>query len=155
MKAARAALGLVFLFAATYAVAQGALETRRSGYQDMGPALRQMQDDDMANPGMLFVQAGAQVWSKPAGASGKSCADCHGAVTGLKGVAARYPAIPPGADKPVDLAGRINLCRTGQQQAEPWPAENRRPAPGAVPRARRRDLPTPPGTAQSELRHLP
>jgi sulfur-oxidizing protein SoxA len=125
MRAARAALGLVSLFAATWAVAQGALEMRRSGYQDMGPALKQMQDDDTANPGMLFVQVGAQLWSKPAGASGKSCADCHGEVTGMKGVAARYPAIPPGADKPVDLAGRLNLCRAGRQQAEPWPAENR------------------------------
>lgn len=125
MKAARAVLGLVALFAATWAAAQGTLETRRSGYQDMGPALRQMQDDDTANPGMLFVQLGAQAWSRPAGASGKSCADCHGAVAGMKGVAARYPAIPPGADKPVDLGGRINLCRTGRQQAEPWPAENR------------------------------
>ncbi|MGD9880304.1 MAG: sulfur oxidation c-type cytochrome SoxA [Reyranella sp.] len=125
MKSARAALGLVSLFIATYAVAQGALETRRSGYQDMGPALRKMQDDDSANPGMLFVQLGGEAWSRPAGASGTSCADCHGPVSGMKGVAARYPAIPPGADRPVDLAGRINLCRTGRQQAEPWPAENR------------------------------
>lgn len=125
MKAARVALGLAVLFAATYAVAQGTVETRRSGYQDMGPALRQMQDDDTANPGMLFVQLGGQAWSRPAGASGKSCADCHGAVSSLKGVATRYPAIPPGSDKPVDLEGRLNLCRTSQQQAEPWPAEHR------------------------------
>jgi sulfur-oxidizing protein SoxA len=119
MKAARAALGLVSLFAATYAVAQGTLETRRSGYQDMGPALKQMQDDDMANPGMLFVQLGAQVWARPAGASGKSCADCHGAASSMKGVAARYPALPPGADKP-STSRRLNLCRTTNQQAEPW-----------------------------------
>ena len=32
----------------------------------------------------------------------------------MKGVAARYPAIPQGADRPVDLEGRINLCRTDQ-----------------------------------------
>ena len=37
----------------------------RSGYQDMGPALRQMQDDDMANPGMLFVQLGEHVERPP------------------------------------------------------------------------------------------
>ena len=36
----------------------------------------------------------------------------------MKGVAARYPAFPKGGDKAVDLEGRINLCRTGQQQAE-------------------------------------
>jgi L-cysteine S-thiosulfotransferase len=125
MKAVHAALGLALVFTATFAVAQGTLETRRSGYQDMGPALKQMQDDDTANPGMLFVQLGEQAWSQPAGAAGKSCADCHGAVGSMKGVAARYPAIPPDADKPVDLEGRINLCRTSRQQAEPWPAESR------------------------------
>ena len=125
MKAVHAALGLGLVFAATFAGAQGALETRRSGYQDMGPALKKMQDDDSANPGMLFVQLGEQAWSKPAGATAKSCADCHGAASSMKGVAARYPAILPNADKPVDLEGRINLCRTSRQQAEPWPAESR------------------------------
>src|SRR6185503_6326001 len=88
-----------------------------SGYQDMGPALQRMQDDDSANPGMLFVQKGAALWRTAAGAAGKSCADCH-AEGSMKGVAARYPAIPPGADRPVDLEGRINLCRVENQKAE-------------------------------------
>ncbi|MFO1160820.1 MAG: sulfur oxidation c-type cytochrome SoxA [Reyranellaceae bacterium] len=125
MKPVHAALGLGLVFTATFAVAQGTLETRRSGYQEMGPALKQMQDDDTANPGMLFVQLGEQAWSRPAGAVAKSCADCHGAAASMKGVAARYPAIPIDADKPVDLEGRINLCRTAHQQAEAWPAESR------------------------------
>ena len=43
----------------------------------------------------------------------------------MKGVAARYPAIPKGADRPVDLEGRINLCRTANQQAEPFAPESR------------------------------
>ena len=43
----------------------------------------------------------------------------------MKGVAARYPAIPKDADKPVDLEGRINLCRTANQQAEPLAPESR------------------------------
>ena len=59
------------------AVAQGVPDPRRSGYRDMGPALQKMQDDDTANPGMLFVQKGAGLWRTPAGASGKACADCH------------------------------------------------------------------------------
>jgi sulfur-oxidizing protein SoxA len=114
---------LFAVFATTYAVAQGSADKRHSGYQDMGEALQKMQDDEGANPGMLFVQAGRQLWEKPAGASNKSCADCH-AIAGMKGVAARYPAIPKGADKPVDLEGRINLCRTAQQGAEPLPPES-------------------------------
>ena len=72
---------------------------------------------------MLYVQAGESLWKQKAGASNKACADCHDAGS-MKGVAARYPAIPPGADKPVDLEGRINLCRTGQQKAAPFGAEN-------------------------------
>jgi sulfur-oxidizing protein SoxA len=105
-------------------MAQGG-DKRRTGYQDMSPALRQMQDDDMSNPGMLFVQAGEALWKEAAGKANKACADCHGAVeTSMKGVAARYPAIPKGADRPVDLEGRINLCRTAQQQADPLKPES-------------------------------
>jgi L-cysteine S-thiosulfotransferase len=115
---------LALVFAASFAAAQsggerGGGEARRTGYQDMSVALQQMEDDDMSNPGMLFVQSGEALWKAPAGKANKACADCHGAVdTSMKGVAARYPAFPKSGDKPVDLEGRINLCRTGQQQAE-------------------------------------
>ena len=114
---------LLVVFVTSFALAQG--NQRRSGYQDMSEALQKMQDDEGANPGMLFVQLGSQLWDKPAGTANKSCADCHGAVASMKGVAARYPAIPKGADKPVDLEGRINLCRVQNQQAEPFAAESR------------------------------
>jgi len=101
-------------------------DPRRSGYADMGDALRSMQDEDAANPGMLFVQLGGQLWARAAGEAGKSCASCHGdAAASMKGVATRYPAIPPGGERPVDLAGRINQCRTERQDASAWPAENR------------------------------
>jgi sulfur-oxidizing protein SoxA len=120
------AFGLALVFAATYAAAQVGADKRRSGYQDMGEALRKMQDDDTANPGMLFVQLGGQLWARAVGAADKSCADCHGAASAsMKGVAARYPALPQGGDRPVDLEGRINLCRTEHQKAEPLPPENR------------------------------
>jgi sulfur-oxidizing protein SoxA len=121
---ARLAFSLSVVFAATWALAQTGADKRHSGYQDMGDALQKMQDDAGANPGMLFVQLGRQLWDKPAGSSNKSCADCH-AIASMKGVAARYPAIPKGADKPIDLEGRINLCRAGQQGAEPLAPESR------------------------------
>ena len=104
---------LLVVFAASYALAQGAADKRRSGYQDMGEALQKMQDDNTANPGMLFVQLGEQLWSKPAGAANKACADCH-ASGSMKSVAARYPAIPKDVDKPVDLEGRVNLCHNSR-----------------------------------------
>ncbi len=120
------ALGLALVFVASYAAAQVGADKRRSGYQDMGEALQKMQDDDTANPGMLFVQLGGQLWDRAVGAAGRSCGDCHGAApASMKGVAARYPAIPAGGDRPVDLEGRINLCRTENQKAEPLPLENR------------------------------
>lgn len=120
------AIGLALVFAASYAAAQVGADKRRSGYQDMGEALQKMQDDDTANPGMLFVQLGGQLWNRAVGAADKSCADCHGdAAVSMKGVAARYPAIPAGSDRPVDLEGRINLCRTEQQKADRLPPENR------------------------------
>ncbi len=126
----RAALVLLpAVFAGSFALAQvgadkAGADKRRSGYQDMGAALQKMQDDDTANPGMLFVQLGQQLWAKPAGAANKSCADCH-AVADMKGVAVRYPAIPKDGDKPIDLEGRIRLCRTVHQQAEPLAPESR------------------------------
>jgi sulfur-oxidizing protein SoxA len=105
----------------SFALAQG---ERRSGYQDMGPALQKMQDDDTANPAMLFVQAGATAWNEKAGAAAKSCADCHADATSMKGVAARYPAFAAEAGRPVDLEGRINLCRTTHQQANAFAPES-------------------------------
>jgi sulfur-oxidizing protein SoxA len=120
------ALGLALVFSVSYAVAQAGTDKRRSGYQDMGEALQKMQDDDSANPGMLFVQLGGQLWNRAIGAADKSCADCHGnAAVSMKGVATRYPAIAPGGERPVDLEGRINLCRAEHQKAESLPPESR------------------------------
>ena len=52
-----------------------------------------MQDDDAANPGMLWVLDGEALWRRPEGPDRKSCADCHGdAGISMSGVAARYPA---------------------------------------------------------------
>lgn len=118
------AASLAAVFAAPPVVAQAGDDARRSGYQDMGPALQKMEDDDTSNPAMLYVQAGEALWHAKAGAADKACADCHDD-TSMTGVAARYPAVPAGADKPVDLEGRINLCRTGHQQAAPLAAESR------------------------------
>ncbi len=81
-----------------------------------------MQDDDTANPGMLWVLDGEALWQRQDGAAGKSCADCHGdAATSMKGVAARYPAFDAALGRPVDLEQKINQCRTERQQARALP----------------------------------
>jgi sulfur-oxidizing protein SoxA len=112
------------------ACAAGAAEIpqgeRRSGYQFMAPDSQAMQNDDTANPGMLWVLDGEKLWNGKAGAAGKACADCHqDPRVSMKGVAARYPAFDKTLARPVDLEQRINLCRTEQQQAAPLAHESR------------------------------
>jgi L-cysteine S-thiosulfotransferase len=98
---------------------------RRSGYADMSPETKAMQDDDTANPGMLAVLDGEALWNRKTGAANLSCADCHGdAAASMKGVAARYPAFDAASGGPVDLEQRINLERTRRQHAPPLKYEN-------------------------------
>jgi sulfur-oxidizing protein SoxA len=102
------------------------LDQRRSAYEDMSRDNKAMQDDDTSNPGMLAVLDGEALWTAKAGTSGKSCADCHGdAKTGMKAVAARYPAWDESADRPVDLEQRINLSRQQDQKAQPFAYESK------------------------------
>ena len=106
-------------------LAQTASDPRRSGFADMGRTTQAMQHDDSQNPGMLWVQDGAALWDRPAGAAGKSCASCHGdRVTSMRGVAARYPAWDAQTGRPVNLSERINLCRERHQQAKPLAFES-------------------------------
>jgi L-cysteine S-thiosulfotransferase len=101
-------------------------EQRRSGYTFMGPDTKAMQDDDTANPGMLWALDGENLWKSKTGAAGKACADCHDdARASMQGVAARYPAFDRTLGRPVNLEQRINLCRTRNQQATPLAYESR------------------------------
>lgn len=94
------------------------LPALRSGISFLGPDLRAMQDDDFTNPGLLWVGRGEQLWNAAAGASGQSCASCHGdARAAMRGVAARYPAYDKSADAVLDLEARIDRCRTQRQRA--------------------------------------
>lgn len=124
---------LALTIAATLALTTAAMNAAeippdqlRSGSTFMAPELREMQGDDTANPGMLWVLDGAALWKSKAGAADKACADCHGDVaSGMNGIAARYPAFDLVLGRPVDLEQRINLCRTKHQQATALPFESR------------------------------
>jgi sulfur-oxidizing protein SoxA len=101
-------------------------QDRRSGYDDMTSELQQMQDDAFANPGMLWIGEGREMWREPAGDAQKACSNCHGDATeSMKGVAARYPAFDEALAAPVDLASRVNLCRERHQIAEPLERDSR------------------------------
>ncbi|HEY0818363.1 MAG TPA: sulfur oxidation c-type cytochrome SoxA [Rhizobacter sp.] len=117
MKATIAALCTLFA-AATFAQ-----DTRRSGFDDMGPATQAMQRDDLQNPGMLWVQDGAALWAKPPANGRPACSGCHGAAT-MSGVAPRYPAFDAVLQRPVTLAQRLNLCRERQQKQPPLAYES-------------------------------
>jgi L-cysteine S-thiosulfotransferase len=123
----RLLLGAGAVFATSLAAAGDIPDgQRRSGYALMGRELQAMQDDATGNPGMLWVLEGDALWRRAAGAARKSCADCHGeAHASMRGVAARYPAFDAGRGRPVDLAQRINLCRTGHQEAAALPFDSR------------------------------
>ena len=92
----------------------------------MAPGTQAMQNDDTANPGMLWVLDGEALWNIKTGAASKACADCHNdARTTMKGVAARYPAFDKTLGSPIDLEQRINVCRATHQQATPLAHESR------------------------------
>jgi L-cysteine S-thiosulfotransferase len=116
------------VFAATLSAQGGEIPAaeRRSDSAQMGAELRRMQDDDSANPGMLWVLDGEALWQRRDGTAGKSCADCHGdAANSMKGAAARYPAFDQALGRLVDLEGRINSCRTMHQGAPPLAFESK------------------------------
>jgi L-cysteine S-thiosulfotransferase len=117
---------LIVAATAGVAVAQMPLNERRTGYDLLGPTTKAMQDDDTANPGMLWVLDGETLWARQTGTSGKACAGCHGdAAESMKGVAARYPAFDAHSGRPIDLEQRINQCRVDSQGAPALARESR------------------------------
>jgi sulfur-oxidizing protein SoxA len=121
-----AALLIVAGIAAPLFAGEIPLAERRSGFSFMTPDTKAIQNDDTANPGMLWVLDGESLWKSKAGAAGKACADCHDdARASMKGVAARYPAFDRELGHPVNLEQRVNLCRVRNQQATPLAYESR------------------------------
>ena len=117
------AIAVALLIAGSAFAAEIPQADRRSGYDFMKPDTKAMQDEDTANPGMLWVLDGEGLWKRKAGAANKACADCHDdARTSMKGVATRYPAFDKATGRPVDLEQRINSCRINHQQATPLPS---------------------------------
>lgn len=91
----------------------------QSSYDLLSDDLRQMQDDDFANPGMMTVDRGRELFQKP-GFNGQSCATCHGGGGEKLNSAqiAAYPIYDP-ADGPVTLQSQINQCYADRQEELP------------------------------------
>ena len=119
---------LMLAFAAGTSHAQRAAlkpQPLKSGLEFTGAEVRDLQQDDFANPGMLWITRGEALWQEPAGGEGKSCATCHGDIkTSMQGAATRYPRIDEGGARLINLEGRIQQCRELRQQASPFKYES-------------------------------
>jgi sulfur-oxidizing protein SoxA len=112
---AAAALAACTALAQERAIPPGEL---KSGSAFLGSDLRALQNDDFANPGMLWVESGERLWRAPAGRKKIACAGCHKDQS-MRGVAAGYPKIDKASGKLLNLEGRINQCRSERMGAEP------------------------------------
>ena len=102
------------------------VDGKRSGYTYAEPETRAMQDDEFENPGFLWVEQGAELWSIVAGQAGMSCESCHqDASASMKKVGATYPIYDEKLGKLINIEQRINQCRTDRMQADAWKWESK------------------------------
>lgn len=100
------------------------VEERRSGYTYLLEDNQRLQDDDFANPGLLWVERGREIWQQTDGDAGTACARCHGdAATSMRGVRPRYPRFDAQTGKLINLEQQINRCRAERLHAPSYPYE--------------------------------
>ncbi|MGF1526735.1 MAG: sulfur oxidation c-type cytochrome SoxA [Candidatus Competibacterales bacterium] len=100
-------------------------EKRQSGYAFLSPETQALQDDPWANPGLLWVDQGAELWRQAPGSGAKACSACHGDDgQDLVGAATRYPAFDDTQNALLNLEQRINSCRQHRQGLEPLAYES-------------------------------
>ncbi|WP_416897406.1 MAG: sulfur oxidation c-type cytochrome SoxA [Minwuia sp.] len=92
-----------------------------SGLNWATPAVREMQQDDFANPGMFWLEKGEKLFGKREGETGLACRTCH-LPRALKGAAAAFPVVRDG--QVVNLDGQVNGCRERHMRAEPYEIES-------------------------------
>jgi len=96
-----------------------------SGYEFQAEDTQALQDDPFANPGMLWVDQGQELWRDGGSADETSCSSCHGKNgDSMRGVAARYPAYDVETESLLNIEGRINRCREKYQQQSPYAYES-------------------------------
>ncbi len=90
----------------------------KGGIEFQSAAVRAMQADEFANPGLLWVERGQASWNQ-------RCTSCHGdAKQSMKGVAARHPRLDAALGRVVNLEQRIDACVVGKQKAASLPYES-------------------------------
>ncbi|GAB4372772.1 MAG: sulfur oxidation c-type cytochrome SoxA [Kiloniellaceae bacterium] len=92
-----------------------------SGWLYRTAETRALEADSFANPAMLYVDRGQEVWNTVEGEAGKSCASCHGdAAETMAGIAAAYPKWDAEAKRPINIELQIDKCRVNNMKAEPY-----------------------------------
>jgi len=92
-----------------------------SGWHYRTESTRVLEADSFDNPGMLGVEAGAELWSKVEGSEGKSCGSCHGdAADSMAAVGATYPKWHQKTGRPINVELQINQCRVDNMGAEAY-----------------------------------
>ncbi|GEO85273.1 MULTISPECIES: sulfur oxidation c-type cytochrome SoxA [Alphaproteobacteria] len=92
-----------------------------SGWLFREAETRATEADSFANPGMLTVERGEEIWNTIDGTAGKSCASCHGdASVSMKDIGANYPKWDATAKKPINVELQIDKCRTEKMGAEAY-----------------------------------
>lgn len=106
-----------------------------SGKAFQQPETQALQDDPFANPGLLWVDRGQELWHEED--ASPACSACHGSVHAddkaastahqfptMAAVAHRYPRYDPKTDQLINLEQRINRCRTSQQKQPAYAYES-------------------------------
>lgn len=96
-------------------------EPALSGMEWATPAIREMQQDEFANPALFWLERGEELFVEDAGRSETSCATCHAPGT-LNGTAATFPKVKNG--QIINLETQVNACREIRMQATPWQLES-------------------------------
>jgi sulfur-oxidizing protein SoxA len=92
-----------------------------SGWLFREAETRELEADSFQNPGMLYVDRGADIWNTVDGTMGKSCASCHDdAADTMKGIAANYPKWDADAKRPINIELQIDKCRVENMGAEAY-----------------------------------
>lgn len=98
---------------------------RQSGYLYLSTETQELQNDEFANPGMLWVERGRDLWREVEGGKEKSCTSCHAeAEDSMRGVRLRFPRVDPRRKKLINLEQQINRCREEHMRAQPYAYES-------------------------------
>jgi L-cysteine S-thiosulfotransferase len=95
------------------------LHQLRSGLHFAGEDVKALQQDAGANPAQLWLEQGRQRWATAPAPDQRACANCHGALSQMKGVALKFPRVQAATGRLVNLDDQVQHCQSQHQNATP------------------------------------